>query len=345
MAAEPGESQPNAGSSVSDGDRVARAAEALPDAPPDTEAAGGEEPSDPTTPSESEDAPPAAEDTQAAEPSAEPAELEGKTAGQKHAAITKRINSAKRIEDRAKNTQREVEQREARVAEREKHFETLETQLKSVGEGDLLRIIAKARGVEVNDLVRAGIKQLHGSEPEPSAETEKKAKPETDPELKERLDRLERDRQAERERLSALEREKAASTWLQDTAKELSPESHPYLSELPASELSERIAEVASEYTRRVHAETKEWHLPDRADLLAFLEEEEVKADQFWEERRKKRVSRTSTSKDSSAGTGTVKPAPSARTLSNKTASERANGQRQMSERERIAYAAEALQD
>lgn len=347
MAAEPSEAQAPTGSAVSDGDRVARAAEALPDAPPDPAAAGGES-EDPSTPSGSEDAPPAAEESSDApadqKAAPDPAdEIEGKTVGQKHAALNARHNAAKRREKAVAEAEAKMRSREERISERERHFDTLEAQLQQVPPGELLKIVAKTRNVDVNTLVRDAIKQLTGAEPEPPPE--QKTKPEPDPELKARLDALEKDRQTERDRLAALEREKAATTWLQDTAKEITADAHPFLSELPASELSERIAEVASEYTRRVYAETKEWHLPDRADLLAFLEEEEVKADKFWEERRSKRASRTSPAKAASAGTGPVKTAPSARTLSNKTASERANGARPMSERERIAYAAEALQD
>lgn len=353
MAAELSEAQAPTGSAVSDGDRVARAAEALPDAPPDPAAAVGES-EDPSTPSGSEDAPPAAEDSSDApadqKAAPDPAdEIEGKTVGQKHAALNARHNAAKRREKAVAEAEAKMRSREERISERERHFDTLETQLQQVPPGELLKIVAKTRNVDVNTLVRDAIKQLTGAEPEPPPE--QKTKPEPDPELKARLDALEKDRQTERDRLAALEREKAKTEWIQAAASELSGDKHPLLSKLPASELSERIEDAAREYTKKVYAITEketgrgQWLLPDREDLLEFLEEERDKELQYWEEQLKQRPSRTSPAKAASAGTGPVKTAPSARTLSNKTASERANGARPMSERERIAYAAEALQD
>lgn len=280
------------------------------------------------------------EGTQEASPPAQP-EPEKKPVSPELAELTRRAAIAARIEKRAQEREAEVSRREREIAEREASFT-------NVDELEVLQRVAKAKGVDFNTLLRRAI-QRHANNGELAPEEAVKAREEErDRELRE-LKEWKQEREAERAREAQARQVQEWQNGVVSLAR-ASTESLPYLADLLSqpggdSEVAQRAAQVAGAYYR------KTGEVPDNTELVEFLEAQEQQAvDAHYA--RLKRLGKISEAQASSTGPGNPKtgeqasgPAKTAKTLTNNGASQRAASADlyKMSERERIAYAAQLL--
>lgn len=250
-----------------------------------------------------------------------------------HAALTRRLNAANAIETRAAAKLREAEQRELALQERERW-------LASASEDEVLNEIAKARGIDTSTFVKRGIQRIATGQltPEQKAEAEREEARKQREQDRKDLEELKAHR-AEQQRQAVID------DWITGdilpTAK-AGAEARPYLSDLSDNELAEKALAVATAYSRRTGG-----LVPDTEDLLNHLEEQEAAAVKAAAERLNKRAKKAQADKPGAvAGNRNPEtPAPS-RTLSNRNASETpSNGKRELSEQERIEWAAEVLRN
>lgn len=313
------------------GGSVATVSAEEPDAGPATPQAP--KPPEPPPPEPETPAEPAPGEPDAASPPEAP------SVAKTHAGLSKRIAAAKRIEERAEAQLRAAEERTRQLGEIERRFETAD-------EADVVRAIAKARGVSENDFIRRAIQAFTGAEPKPEEKTAKELE-----ELRREQAAIRADRETWHAEQAARERTEIVESWQASVVEDAKAgaESFPLLSDLSERELASKALAVASEYSRRTGEP------PDTADLLAYLEEQEAAAAKAWEARLAKRKTTGAdkprdgaTDRIGANGSADRNGASSARTLSNRDASDRsaANGQRRtLTERERLAFAAEAIPD
>lgn len=273
------------------------------------------------------------------------------------AELTKRAAIAERKERQAREretalaeAQRKAQEREAALAAREREFAEAD-------EFAVLEKVAKAKGVDLPTLIRRGIQRAANNgelAPEEKVKVEAEQKAKREKELEDRLAAAEKRLADREEREAKAEQERQVQAWQNETvaAARESKDSLPFLSDLPDSVVAHRAAQVAGMFYQ------KTGELPERADLLQYLEAQE-KADYErsagLHESRLRRLGKLPTIEEVvSSGPGTRKPASqdtgpanAARTLTNNSAAQRpaSNGSKPMTERERIEYAAQAIPD
>lgn len=273
------------------------------------------------------------------------------------AELTKRAAIAERIEKRSQSLAEEAARRLRAAEEREAALARREQELLEGDELALLEKAAKARGVDLATLIRRGVQRVANDgklAPEEEAKVKEEQRERELRELKEwRLsqEKREAEREAQRERE---QQERQVQTWQNETvaAARESKDSLPFLSDLPDHVVAHRAAQVAGAYFQ------KTGELPERSDLLSYLEAQEkaeVERSAELHMSRLRRLGKLPTIDEVvSSGPGTRKPATqdtgpakAARTLTNSGAAQRpANGGgRPMTERERIEYAAQAIPD
>lgn len=281
--------------------------------------------------------------TESAEPIAAPAQPEAskKPVSAELAELTRRTAIATRIEKRAQEREAEVSRREREAAEREKAFQETD-------ELGLLQQVAKAKGVDFNTILRRAI-QRHANNGELAPEEAIKVKEETrDRELAE----LKAWKQEQEELRTREARDRQVQSWQSQvvgTARQ-SHDALPFLADLDDGTIADRAAQVAGAYYR------KTGELPENTELLEFLENQErlaVERDSEFHYKRLERLGKISGASAPSTGPGNPKTSEQAagtakavsKTLTNNGAAQRAastNGH-SLSDRDRIAWAAQLL--
>jgi hypothetical protein len=240
------------------------------------------------------------------------------------------------MEERAHEMIRGAEQRVQQLQRFEQHLAT-------ASRADVLRAVAKVRGESLNDLVRGGIQEIAGVEPKPEEKTERELAL-----IRQEREEARREREAAQQAIEQRESERMADEWQGTVVRTVRAKAAdvPLLADYSDAEIAQFALRAAKQYVQRVG------DAPDTDDLIAFLEEQQEMQAETWQRRiakRKPTAAKVTEGASSRAGPESRKLEPSTpSTLSHRNASERtpgANGARQMSERERLAYAAEAIPD
>jgi antitoxin component of RelBE/YafQ-DinJ toxin-antitoxin module len=263
-----------------------------------------------------------------------------------HSALTRRQRAVQEAERRA---QEQVTAAEAKAQAAEAALAELE----ALDEMALLERVAKRKGLTLDQIVKRGIARVANKgqlPPEEATRAEIEAARKKAEEASAEVARLKEERAEETEQARDTEVKQTIDGWKHKAASlALANEDRlPLITALAPEDIGERAYDVMARYYQATKDDTGTGVVPSHEEVLLYLEQQEQADFERKEARKRKLQSPLAATEPEGADPGAVNPEQkrTARTLTNRDASERASSRKTpMTLQERIAHAAEAIPD